>query len=266
MSYRFLIVAAALGMVTACAGRMTADEYDRQFKLGISPPSAVAAPEDAQDTDQARRLAARRYLDASISDLAFDNMLHESAKELPDGQRAEFFRLAKQVLSREKLDELLLRQCMKYFTRRQLNAFTDFFQSPAGRSIASRGFQLSGPAVPTEGPGDTPEDRRVAALRLVSEVDFMRLYGELMRVTARRLSSTEDREVFLWQAARDYPDFERQMMSAFEKYRTRSEIDALARFYRTREGGVMFVQFPSMMDEFMSYIVQVLRREGLIKR
>jgi hypothetical protein len=168
-------------LVAGCAGRMPAEEFDRLFGVPANQTSVPVAREDGHDSDQARRFAARRYLEVTGVERIYDNMLHEAAKELPEARRHEFFQLAARVLPRDSTHEFLIDLCVKYFTRRQLDALTDFYRTGEGRSIAARGILMAGPAVPSEGPWDTPQDRRVAAQRYLFEVNGKRLYGEIRR-------------------------------------------------------------------------------------
>lgn len=163
----------------------------------------------------------------------------------------------------EEMEELMIRTFTNYFTRQQLEAMKAFYETREGRSIAARGSRMTGPPVSSEGPLDTPQDRRVAAQRYFFEIDGKRLYGEMMRLTARRhYPKLEESEAFLWQATRDYSDFERRLVSQMETYNTRSEIEAWMRFHRTPDGRAMMIQFPLVMDEFLAHVLNVVRREA----
>lgn len=254
----------AIGMLlftAACAGRMTVEEFDRQFGLGQVVKADGVAREDEFDTYEARRIAARRYVDAMGMEQLYEAMIHEGAKEVSEAQRPRFFQFMQRILPRSEFEELTMRLSVKYHTRTQLEALASFNQSSVGRSVMAKALRSTGPAVPSEGPGDSPEDRRVAKQRYLSEVDLKSLYGATMRASVRHFPSTRDAESFLWNASRDFSVFENELSRRMESYYTRSEIDALRRFQTSREGRAVMTQFPFMMSDLWAYWVERLKRE-----
>jgi len=249
-------------IAAACAGRMTADEFDRQFGLGQVVKSDGIAREDEFDTYEARRIAARRSVDAMGMDQMYEAMVHEAAKDLPESQRPRFFLLVQRVLPKSELEELMMRLSVKYLTRRQLEAQATFNQSHEGRSITVKALRTTGPAVPSEGPADSSEDRRVAAQRYLSEADIRGLYGATIRASVRHLPATQDVESHLWEASQKFSGFENELLRRMERYYTRREIDMLRRFHTSREGKAVMTQFPFMMGELLSYFADRLRREA----
>ena len=238
---------------------MTADEFRRQFDISGDLPSVAAPGEDQHDGAEARRFAARRYLSGVGFEGTYDTLVHDVVKLLPESQRPEAFRYMAKVMPREKFDEFMLGILVKYFSRRQLDALAEFQRTPAGQSIAARGWRTTGPYVPSEGPLDTPEDRRVAVQRYAFEINTKRLYGDTMHALARRISSLEESEAFLWQASRGYREFEQTLLTSMERYYTRSEIEASARFHRSPEGRATMTQFPAMMSEVAEYFANIMR-------
>lgn len=238
---------------------MTVGDFDRQFGVQNVQQSSPS-PEDVDDTFEARRIVARRYWEIFDFNRMYDTLIHEVAKEMPEADRPQFFRLAAQVLPRDKTEEFFISLSAKYFTRSQLEALAEFHGSPIGRSIASRGYQVKGPSVPSEGPSDTPTDRRVAAQRYFYEIDGRRFYGALMSTLARRFSSIEEAEAFLWQANQDYPKFQNELLDMMERYNTRREIEALTRFHSSPSGRVVLIQSRFMFADLADYVMSAVRQ------
>lgn len=241
---------------------MTADDFNRQFEVRQETVSVPVPPDGVHDTDEARRFAARRSWEPIGFDRLYDDTVHEFAKELPESQRPELFRRVEQVFPRAEFEEFVIRLAAKYFTRRQLDAMSDFARTPEGASAMARGMSMTGPAVPSEGPGDSSIDRRVAAQRYMHVIGWKQLYGEIMATYAQRFPSIEKREEVYWQANRDYGESEKLLLESLERYRTRKEIDALARFYGTEDGRAFMKNFRFLVGEMIDYLEKALGRAG----
>jgi hypothetical protein len=82
-------------------------------------------------------------------------------------------------------------------------------------------------------------------------------------IVAKRFSSVDERETFLWQASQDYAGFEQELLTSMERCCTRNEIEALARFHSSPDGRIAMTRLRPMLDEFLTYVMNALKRAGI---
>ncbi|XVJ70238.1 MAG: hypothetical protein HEQ39_11740 [Rhizobacter sp.] len=94
--------------------------------------SLLCAQALAQDTAEARRAAADRYLRVVPMAKMLDDTFAEISKQAPPDQRARFLSDMKRVVRVEVLEALSRESMVKTFTTDELNALADFYGSQHG--------------------------------------------------------------------------------------------------------------------------------------
>jgi Uncharacterized protein conserved in bacteria (DUF2059) len=131
-----------------------------------------------------------------------------------------------------------------------------------GRSTLQKSARQSGPILFPEGPGDTLEDRRVATERLLTMMDFHRLYGDMARGAVRMLPSETDRARAYGAMSDGYEKARVEQFDQLTRYFTRREIDAMTRFYGSPVGQGVFVRMALFLMDAMRLIIERIGQAG----
>jgi hypothetical protein len=92
----------------------------------------------AEDSQEERTAAARRYLDAAQMDKLTDDMVNGLAKGFPAEQRDKFLEFMHNAVRPEVLEQAAMTSMVKVFTADELNALADFYGSPVGKSAMGK--------------------------------------------------------------------------------------------------------------------------------
>lgn len=100
--------------------------------------AVTAIADELSDTHENRLSAAERYLEIySTKDLIAD-IIREMSKNLPVSQRDRFSNLVNDAIRLEVIDRAIVSSMVKHFTLSEIDALTDFYGSPEGRSIMDK--------------------------------------------------------------------------------------------------------------------------------
>ncbi|MDA8325151.1 MAG: DUF2059 domain-containing protein [Nitrospiraceae bacterium] len=88
----------------------------------------------ANDSQEARLKAAKRYLEAVPMSKIMDDTLNAVAQRIPADKRAEFISDMKGAINIDAMEKLALDSMVKVFTAEELNALADFYGSKVGES------------------------------------------------------------------------------------------------------------------------------------
>jgi hypothetical protein len=250
---------ASLAVLASCAATMPIEEFDRHFPPSAMPTAERMPQEDEGDTEAARTAAAQRYFEAVDLEQLLAGAMHEEAKTLPASEREAFLRIAHKAFSTESFRSRMLDLAVKHYSRAQLVALTQFVETREGRSAWRKSAHRSGPPEPSEGSGDTAEDRRVAVQRHLVVLDFRQFYGTVVRGTVAAVPGSE-RERFLGRMAGEYEATRRDYADQLTQYFTRREIDALTRFYGSAIGQAILVRTALFMGDGLPFIMERVRQ------
>lgn len=93
-----------------------------------------ALPAAAQN---AKEEAARNYLKVVSIESLMNDMTREMLKMAPDDQKA-FVTEALASVDRKKIERATIDAMIKHFTVKEINALTNFYKSPEGRSVMKK--------------------------------------------------------------------------------------------------------------------------------
>lgn len=100
--------------------------------------ASTALPALAQDTTEARRSAANRYLSVVPMSKMLADMTSEMAKTVAPDKREEFVRHMQKALRVESLERIATDAMVATFTAGELDALADFYGSATGRSAMNK--------------------------------------------------------------------------------------------------------------------------------
>ena len=86
------------------------------------------------DTHGNRMVAAQRYLDAVPMDELMTNASAEMVKNMPAESREPFITMMTETIRIDVLENAALASMATHFTVQEINALTDFYTSPVGKS------------------------------------------------------------------------------------------------------------------------------------
>lgn len=98
----------------------------------------MSAAEDLPDTRGNRLVAAERYLQAAPPKDIIYSVIVEAAKNLPEDIRMAYIDLVTKHIRIEVLERAMVASMVQHFTVVELNALSDFYGSPAGRSAIKK--------------------------------------------------------------------------------------------------------------------------------
>jgi hypothetical protein len=92
----------------------------------------------ANDTPEARRHEAERYLQATPPKALFEDIADKMAASLPQDQRDQFKRMMTTQLDIAALTKAMTDAMVKHFTTEELKALADFYGSAVGKSAMQK--------------------------------------------------------------------------------------------------------------------------------
>jgi hypothetical protein len=90
------------------------------------------------DDYQSRLKAAKRYAQVTPLSKMLDSAFENLSKQLPDDKRDAFIEEARSLLDVPKIETSMIELMAKHFTTDELNALTNFYSSPLGKSVMSK--------------------------------------------------------------------------------------------------------------------------------
>jgi hypothetical protein len=90
----------------------------------------------AEETDT--RAAARRCAEVAQIDEIYETTVREFSKIIPEEHRERTLSLLRKSFTVEKMKEATIEIMAKHFTTRELNAMTNFYSSPEGKSVLKK--------------------------------------------------------------------------------------------------------------------------------
>jgi hypothetical protein len=107
--------------------------------LSLTLAMACAGPASAQsDSPDERARAVDRYFQVvSLRDMLTD-MVEEVSKQLPPGEREAFQAALLKYLRLDVVEAAAKQSLARHLTVAEINAFTDFFQRPEGKSAMAK--------------------------------------------------------------------------------------------------------------------------------
>lgn len=106
--------------------------------LFVSMGAPYVFAEDIPDTPGNRQAAAERYLSVAPVDSIMKDVIEETAKNLPIGQRQEYVEFMTKYVRIDVLERAFIASMVRHFTVRELHALADFYGSPEGRSAMKK--------------------------------------------------------------------------------------------------------------------------------
>ena len=108
------------------------------FALLLPACSSNTESADAADTPEARAVAVDRYVRA----VPFDQFMHEIASEMSNQlapeQRSDFVHFITKEVRLDLIESAAKQSLAKHLTLKELNALSDFMESPEGKSAMSK--------------------------------------------------------------------------------------------------------------------------------
>lgn len=106
--------------------------------LLLSIASAHLLADGIPDTPGNRQAAAERYLSVVSMESMMKDMIDKTAANLPASQRDEYKAFMTKHVNTAVLERAALASMVRHFTVRELDALTEFYGSPEGRSVMKK--------------------------------------------------------------------------------------------------------------------------------
>lgn len=109
------------------------------FAVALVLGLGAASPAQAlEDTPRNREQQVERYLKAIPAEMLFNDVTERMSRDMPTGEREAFRSAMKQSVDFPALTSAMRNAMLKTFTADELQALTDFYSSPIGRSAVAK--------------------------------------------------------------------------------------------------------------------------------